>query len=100
MWLLAPLVENWRGLSLTRFLAIACYAFVGYEVWVHERPLSWVDLTVLTLGVATAFGKKAFLAWIARTTTNVVGVEAHVRQEIADRRQQAADNGWPGAEVA
>ena len=80
-WLLAPFVENWRGLSLTRFLAVACFAFVAHTVW-HEERLSWVDFSILTLGVATAFGKKAFLAWVERTQTKVEGKDIRETVEV------------------
>lgn len=79
MFCLAPLVEDWRGLSLVRFLAIACFAFVAHTIW-EEQRLSWTDAYVLTMGIATAFGKKVFVAWLQRTETKIQGVDATVRR--------------------
>lgn len=64
-WLLAPLDDRLRGLSLTRILAVLCFVFVGHSVW-HERALTWIDFWVLALGIATAYGKKVLLAFFSR----------------------------------
>ena len=80
MWALAPLVERWRGLSLTRFIAVFICVLVGHEVFVHERALSGVDIWALVLAIATAFGKKVFVAFLNRSqwtsatlTTSTIG---------------------------
>lgn len=82
MWALAPLVENWRGLSLTRFIAVFLCILVGHEVVVHERALTGVDLWVLMLAVATAFGKKVFVLFLSRAKLTSGTLDAAVTQHI------------------
>lgn len=65
LWIVAPLDERLRGLSLVRVLSMACFVFVGHTVW-EEQRLSWVDYNVLLLGVASAMGKKLVYALITR----------------------------------
>lgn len=67
-WLFAPLVEHWRGLSLTRFMAGALL-YVTWDIahdWLRAQPssiaLSWAFvafvLSGLFLAVVTALGAK------------------------------------------
>lgn len=67
----APLVDHWRGISLTRLIAAFCCVVVGHEVLAHEGSLSWVDFCVLVLAVGTAFGKMGYEAFLRRITLGV-----------------------------
>ena len=66
----------------------------------HEHALTWVDFSVLMAGISAAFGKKVWVAWLARNQVTVQGVEQRLTAEITQRREQAAKDGWPGREVA
>jgi hypothetical protein len=68
---LAPLVDGWRGLSLTRLIAVFCCAIVWHEVVRDGKPLSWTDFCVLALAVGTAFGKMTYEAFLQRMTIAV-----------------------------
>jgi hypothetical protein len=70
-WVCAPLVDHWKGLSLTRFIAIFCCGVVYHECVIHENPLDWVDVVILTLAIVTTFGKSAFLALSQRVADHV-----------------------------
>jgi len=87
----APLVDHWRGLSLTRAIAVFCAVCVGHEVFVRKLALTWIDFSILVLAVGTAFGKMTYEAFLKRLTLGVAGaqtqttVDATVR-EIQERR--------------
>lgn len=72
-WFLAPLVDKWRGLSLTRLIAIFCCIAVGNDTFVQGHTLDWVDFAVLALAVAAAFGKLTYQAFLQRLTIGVSG---------------------------
>lgn len=65
-FVMAPVVDDYRGLSLTRFIAVALIVMVGHEVFVHERALTWIDFWVALAAIATAFGKSAFTLFLHR----------------------------------
>lgn len=67
MWLFAPFVERWHGLSLTRFLAIAFLAAVtdiAHDWITAKMPLGWsfcgFVLGGYFLAAVMAFGSKFF----------------------------------------
>ena len=65
-WTLAPLVDQWHGLSLTRFISIFCCVIVGHEIFVHEHGLTGVDFWLIIAAIGTAFGKMTFEAVLQR----------------------------------
>lgn len=79
-WLLAPLVSHWRGLSLVRFLCVFCAVAVGHEVFVHEKPLSWVDFWVLIAAFAASFGKPLFAIFLSRVGLRSASMD--VKQDV------------------
>lgn len=91
-WVMAPLVDGWKGLSLTRFIAIFGCVVVGHEIFLHEKSLSWVDFWTLVLSTATAFGKMAFQAFLQRIGLRSESQDrtesVNIRQEIVTRREQ------------
>lgn len=96
LWFVAPLDDRLRGLSLARILAVACFVYVGHEVFIHEKGLTWVDAYVMTLGLASAFGQKMLLAFINRNSFAVDGKEIRetvdiTLRQIADRRAQGKE---------
>ena len=98
-WWIAPLDESRHGLSLVRLMAVSCFVLVGHTVY-HEHALTWVDFSVLMAGISAAFGKKVWVAWLARNQVTVQGMEQRLTAEITQRREQAAKDGWPGRESA
>jgi len=80
-WTLAPLVDGWHGLSLTRFIAIFCCVVVGHEVFVHDKPLAWVDFWLIVAAIGTAFGKMTFEAFLRR-----IGLKASTQDTRIDTR--------------
>lgn len=92
-WTLAPLVDHWKGLSLTRFIAIFCCVVVGHEIFVHEHGLTWVDFWLIIAAIGTAFGKMTFEAVLQRIglQSKSLDVTASIRQEIVQRREQGKE---------
>lgn len=76
VWLMAPLVDGWRGLSLTRLVAVFCCIIVWHEVVMDRKALSWVDFCVLALAVATAFGKLSYDAFLQRLTMGITSTSS------------------------
>lgn len=96
-WLLAPLDDALHGLSLTRLLAMACFVYVGHEVFVHEKAITWVDYAVMMLGIAAAFGKTVVLALIQRSQLHIAGKEIRETVDVTLRQIQerrAAGKKW------
>ena len=89
-WLLAPVTEDWHGLSLTRFIAAFCCLLVWHDVVLHERTLTYVHLWVLVAAIATAFGKKVFGAFLQRIGLRSASQDTRIdaRIDIAERRKQ------------
>ena len=81
-FLLAPLVDSWAGLSLTRFLAIFCCVLVGHNVLWHDRALTWIDFWLIVAAISAAFGKALWLAFLARMT-NTTTVTDTVTTDVA-----------------
>lgn len=67
----APIVDHWRGISLTRLIAAFCCLAVAQDTFIHAKQLSWVDFCVLALSVATAFGRWTYEAFLKRLTMGV-----------------------------
>lgn len=66
IWVAAPFVDNWSGLSLNRFLAVYFAVASTHGRFVHDEPLTWVDLGMATLSAGLAWGKDVFLAFLNR----------------------------------
>lgn len=69
MWLLAPLVDSWEGLSLNRFLAIGFAWTAVHGRLFHDQPITGWDLAMATLAGALAFGKDVFLDFLENRKT-------------------------------
>ena len=66
MWLLAPLVDSWNGLSLNRFLAIMfASAAVKGAHW-KGTGVSWPDVALAAVAGSLAFGKDVWMAYVNR----------------------------------
>lgn len=95
---MAPVVDDYKGLSLTRFIAVALIVMVGHEVFVHEKGLTWIDFWVALAAIATAFGKSVFTILLSR-----VGLQSQSRdvtekvdvtlRQIQERREQGKEFG-------
>jgi len=82
VWLLAPLVDRWHGLSLTRFLAIYFALLCGHTIeQTHSVSINVLWLALAT--IATAFGKSTFTFLLARMEhkASVSEVTVHTIQE-------------------
>ncbi len=89
----APWVDHWRGLSLTRFIAVVLTVAAVHGSLIHEQPITGMDVTMATLAVCTALGGKYILAFLNRTSVNLSALDstARVRQEIIQRREQGKE---------
>lgn len=100
-WLMAPLVDRWEGLSLTRFLAIGIFVLVWHAVE-DRHNMSATTVSLLFLAVATAFGKATFTMLAQRTsitaTSTVTDTTNRVITETVAKRRAASD--IDGAEPA
>lgn len=66
-WLFAPLCDNWKGLSLNRFLAVLFGLAATWGVFQKiSVPLTWPDIAAMVVSGSLAFGKDVFLAYINR----------------------------------
>ncbi len=64
MWLLAPFVDSWTGLSLNRFVAVLfASAAVKGAHW-KGTGVSWPDVALAVVAGALCFGKDVFMAYI------------------------------------
>lgn len=63
-FLLAPVVDHWRGLSLVRFIAILLAIAATHGRFVDDKPLTWQDIVMATLAVCAALGGKYVLAFL------------------------------------
>lgn len=67
VWIAAPFVDNWTGLSLNRFLAVMFGVAAVYPVFQKPTvPLTWVSLGFAVVSGSLAWGKDVFLAYINR----------------------------------
>jgi hypothetical protein len=66
MWLLAPFVDSWDGLSLNRFLAILFGTGAVRSVHWKGGEISWPDVAMAVVAGALSFGKDVFLAYLDR----------------------------------
>lgn len=62
---LAPWVDGWVGLSLTRLLATV-FAKLCYDVSVEAKHISASAVTLAIFAIATAFGKQMFAEALKR----------------------------------
>ena len=68
-FLLAPVVTDWRGISLVRLLAIAGGAVVPlFDGLVLRNRPSGTDLWFFIAGVSAAMGEKVWLSFLSRNT--------------------------------
>ena len=67
----APFVDHWRGLSLTRLIAVFCCVAVGNDAFVNKHRLDWIDLCILVLAAGVAFGKMTYEAFLQRLTMGI-----------------------------
>lgn len=81
-WLVAPLVDGWQGLSLTRLVACFCCLVVAQDTIIRGHVNDWVDFAILALAVATAFGKMTYTAFLQRLTIGVAGIQTKTEQTI------------------
>src|ERR1035437_9136265 len=67
VWIAAPFVDNWSGLSLNRFLAVL---FGVTAVWpVLQKaitPITWPGVALATVAGSLAFGKDIWTAFLNR----------------------------------
>lgn len=66
-WFFAPLCDDWRGLSLNRFLAVlfGVAASIG-ALQKPKTPLTGWDIAAMGIAGSLAFGKDVWLAYIYR----------------------------------
>lgn len=101
----AILVDDYKGISLTRIIAAFIMVLVGHEVFVHEKGLTWIDFWMTLAAVATAFGKSVFTFLLTRVSLRSLSedktekVDVTLRQ-IQERRSLADADGWPGKEAS
>lgn len=77
---LAPLVDGYHGLSLTRLLAVATMAVVWMTAF-HEHTLTWVMFWMVLASLAAAFGKGVFVKLLGDVKLGVSGSEAIARTD-------------------
>lgn len=65
-WLFAPLCDDWKGLSLNRFIAIVFAAAAVHGRLVHDVPITVNDLVMAGIAGSLSFGKDVWLAWVNR----------------------------------
>lgn len=91
-FVLAPFVDHWSGLSLTRLLATGFGVAVIAFVWqTRTIPAGAVSLAVFAL--AAAFGRTVFTAALARWTATASVTQtdtAAVTRTITERRDATA----------
>ena len=66
MWLLAPFVDSWNGLSLNRFLAVLFAVAATHGRFAHDAAITLNDVMLATLAGSLAFGKDMFIAFLNR----------------------------------
>ncbi len=95
-FLLAPFVDSWEGLSMTRILALGGFWLVAVSV-VREQPVPQGALWLYLACVAAAFGKATFslLLTRAKLDATVTDTTTHIITETVARRA-ASDH--PGTE--
>ena len=97
-FVLAPVVDSWRGISMTRLLAASCLLLALREQAAHGLTANVVWL--MALAIAAAFGKATFTAiasrgsWTGTTTDTTARV---ITEQITTRR---AASDVDGAEPA
>ena len=84
-FMLAPLVDDWRGLSLTRFVAIALIIILWHAIE-GGHIISGNQVWFAVLAVSTAFGKASFELLLARqnfTQTSTTDVKADLSKIVS-----------------
>jgi hypothetical protein len=92
-FLLAPFVDEWAGLSMTRILALGGFAVAARAIFL-EKPVPQGALWLYLGAVAAAFGKSTFTLLLSRAQLTATVSETTTRQ-ITERRD-ASD--VPGTE--
>ncbi len=90
-WCLAPLVDEWSGLSMTRLLAVGGFLLAAESV-LREKPIAQGALWFYLAAVAAAFGKSTFTLLLQRTQLTATLQDTRtttVTHAITERRASA-----------
>lgn len=90
---MAPVVDDYRGLSLTRIIAVFLMVLIGHEVFVHEQGLTWIDFWIALAAIATAFGKSVFTFLLTRVSLRSESrdITQKIDATIRQRRESGAE---------
>ena len=72
-WLLAPLCDDWSGLSLNRFIAILFAVSAVHGRLAHDVPITVNDILLAVLAGSLSFGKDVWLAYLNRKKEGEAG---------------------------
>lgn len=79
-WFLAPFVDGWEGLSLTRFLAIYFAVVVGHAIEAGHA-ISGNTVWLAIAAAAIAFGKSTFTFFLRRVSLQSQSTDLTARVE-------------------
>jgi hypothetical protein len=84
--------------SLTKILALLA-AVVAFVAILREKSVSGTQVTLIVVAISAAFGRGIWKLWLTRgtwsatATTTTTRTEQVIREEIANRRAQGAEDG-------
>lgn len=70
IWVAAPFVDNWSGLSLNRFLAVLFAIAATHGRFMDDKPLTMVDVCFAVIAGSLAFGKDVWVSYLQRKQDN------------------------------
>ncbi len=86
-FLLAPLVDNYQGLSLTRVLALGGFVVICFVIIV-TRLVTWTDFWGLVACLSAAFGKGIWTRFLDKVRLGVSGAQVQTDTRITETKTE------------
>lgn len=87
-FVLAPIVDHWIGISLTRLIAMLV-VFIVYEQTVGlQMPFTWVHFWAVLAAVSAAFGKTVWVDFLKRNKNETAGSQVFETVEVREIRER------------